>query len=154
MPVDDFTPTVADVGALLRSRTLGENEDDETVELGTFTSTTRPTDTQVLSEIAQGVGKVVSRLGTSTLPEELYAGAKHAATLYTGMLVEVGYYTEQATGEDSAYARLKELFDEQMDDLVAGLPDTDSLGKGIHSIPMQSPAVAGGYPPYPLDLVP
>ena len=56
----DWAPSVEDVGALLRARTI-KSETGE--ELGTFTDETRPTSTAVVSLIDAATDDVVSAVG-------------------------------------------------------------------------------------------
>lgn len=136
-----YRPAIEDVAALLRARTT----DSSGNELGTFTSATRPTDDQVDRLIDQALGEVESRVGT--IPDTVVAKARSLASLYTAMLIEASYYPEQATGNESAYERFKELYEAGLAGLLSAITD-DSAGriKGIYSIPMRS----AGLP----DLVP
>lgn len=135
MPVE-WAPTVDDVGALLRARTTDDSDD----ELGTFSSVTRPTDTQVEALILTAAGHVASRVGSSSnlCEEGLTEQATGLAALYAAMLVELSYFPEQVGGNKSPYDKYKELFDdgiESLTDAVAricgggeGEGDTDVVG--------------------------
>lgn len=136
---DFASPTLSEVGGFLRART----KDSNGAEQGTFTVNTRPTNTQVESLIDQAVGVVAVRVGA--LAERLRPRATHLAALYTALLIEISYFPEQLEGDDSAYGRIKELYDEGMASLVAADVDEDDAltsGKGLFSVPMSSDAVA------------
>lgn len=98
MPSSDFTPTVDDVGAMLRGRT----RDDDGNELGTFTPTTLPTDTQAQSIIEQAVEEIAGQIGEN-IPARLRKSAKSITTLLAAMNVELTYYAEQVNSGKSAY---------------------------------------------------
>lgn len=101
-----FVPTVDDVGALLRTRT----KDTFGNELGTFTSTTRPTHDQVLVLIGQAYDYVTSRVDTD-LPEESWRAARSAIALKAAMLVEMSYWPDQIPQNQSIYPMLRQEFE-------------------------------------------
>lgn len=130
MAVDDFTPTVADVGAILRARTKDSNGN----ELGTFNEETRPTDTEVTALIAHGVRRVIAKVGseicegdgTEAAKErttELYEDAKDLAAVATAMRVERSYFPEQIGTERSPYNALLEEYKESATELVTAVAD-------------------------------
>lgn len=135
MPAE-WAPTVDDVAALVRVRTKPA---DGQVPLGTFNTSTRPTEFQVETLITQAVGYVQSIIGTD-LDEDLYDRAGNVAALYAAMLVELSYYPEQISTDRSPYEKLKELFDGAMSGLL-GATLGNSPRKGIYSVPMRSPAL-------------
>jgi len=114
MPLADFKPTAAEVGALLRARTKDVNGN----EAGTFNNDTRPTGAQVDSLAADAAGEVASVMGTEDPcpdmePESqatVYAKARSAARVYTAMLVELSYFPEQVETGRSPYDRLEKLW--------------------------------------------
>lgn len=126
MPLPDWAPTVADVGALLRSRTKDTNGN----ELGTFTADTRPTDGQVTAIIATVAGDVETLAADAALPETplvLYGSAKQLAVLATAMQVELSYFPEQVAQGRSPYDQLKALYDDRLDRYTKALA---SVGTG------------------------
>ena len=128
--IGDWLPANTDVASLLRARTFDQDSEQE----GLFTENTRPTDVQVDGLIAQAAFVVEGRVGT--LSTERYGQARHAATLYAAMLVELSYYPEQSTEADSAYQRLKDLWDEAIAALMETTLDGSPARKGMFSIPM------------------
>lgn len=108
-----YTPTIAQVGALIRTRT----KDDAGNELGTFTASTRPTSTQV-DVLARRGASVLSYLVNSPIPENLLEEASDLAALRAAMLVELSYFPEQIASQRSPYNELKALWD-----AAIGTPD-------------------------------
>lgn len=107
MSVADWTPTVEEIGAVLRART----KDDVGNELGTFTTATRPTAVQVAELIAQAVGEVRDEhgdpdRGDNRDPSQAYNALKREAILTTAMQVELTYFPEQVTAGRSPYPAL------------------------------------------------
>lgn len=109
------TPTLEEVGALLRTRTTARGG---TAELGTFTPDTRPTGDQVLDLINKAVWKVAEKVGTN-LPDALLDPAREAAALRAAMLVELSFFGDQIRAGRSPYNELKKLADEALADLYA-----------------------------------
>jgi hypothetical protein len=102
--VGPYIPSVADVGALIRSRT----KDGSGNELGTFTNDTRPTSAQVRALINESVAQLTTRTG-ATIPAALHPALKHMVTINTAMFVELGYYPEQIRANKSVYPELYTL---------------------------------------------
>lgn len=107
MPESDYRPSVVKVAALLRTRTRDSNG----VELGMFTSATRPTATEVeaiidevLSELA---GQVADRQGN--LPAPLHDQARRCVSLGVAATIELSYFTEQAAADRSAATGFREM---------------------------------------------
>jgi soluble cytochrome b562 len=120
VPTSDYTPTVAQVGALLRART----KDASGNELGTFNEETRPTGEQVAGLIATSVSRMRARFGEE-LAEDLREDAASLVTLRTAMLVELSFFPEQIQSDRSPYDRYKDLYDEG---LKAFIVEVDRLG--------------------------
>lgn len=139
MPISDWTPSVADVGNVLRARTKTSNG----VEIGTFNSDTRPTDTQVLGLIADGVSDISIVTGDD-LPTQVWQNAKSTAALATALKVELGYFPEQIGTGRSPYAAIKVLFDDGLKRLLTAIELINSGGgtvdggppKPVSSFPM------------------
>ena len=110
----DWAPSVEDVGALLRARTV---EADTGEELGTFTDDTRPTSTAVVSLIDAATDDVVSAVG-GQVPQGAGVPARRVAALGAALLVELTYFPEQLETGQSAYERLKELYDARLTALI------------------------------------
>lgn len=124
-----FTPSIGSVGALLHARTKDTNGN----ELGTFTSETRPTNTQV----AQIIGTAVHNVGTAlkgTIPAEWLPEAAEIAALKAAMLVELSFFPEQIRTGRSPYTEYKDLYDQKIqliqEALLVAEPDPGQPSQG------------------------
>lgn len=146
MPSSDYAPSVAEVGALLRARTVDSNGS----ELGTFTADTRPTDTQAAGLIQTAVGEVSARAGAD-IPQIYQGLARTASTYRAASLVEISYFPEQVTSGRSPYDQLHTLFLETLESLLKALTSGSDPGTlpGVPAAPM------GDFPSavVPLDLL-
>jgi hypothetical protein len=105
-PIIDFpsadiaacTPSVADVSALERTRTLDINDVDQQV----FNDKTRPTAVEVETLIKLGVNYVLSQLREEFDPVH-YPQVKFLVSLYVATMIEESYYREQAAGHTELY---------------------------------------------------
>jgi hypothetical protein len=88
--VGQVTPSVDDVAALSRTRTVEAGGSDP----GTFTTDTQPSDQEVSDLIDQAVEVVLSQLPT-LFPAGYYPQVRHAAALYAALLIEGSYFREQ-----------------------------------------------------------
>lgn len=125
MPTSDWAPAVADVAAVLRSRTKDRNG----TEVGTFNADTRPTNGQVTAEIELAVGDVVS-VFSEELPEVTWPQAKRVVALGTAMLVELSYFPEQVASGKSPYEQLKALYDAAWKRFEVSFNQADDSGVG------------------------
>jgi hypothetical protein len=126
-PWADWLPSVADVGAVLRARTV----DPDGNELGTFTDATRPTGVQVAELIAGGVADVYGEVGI--VPDVLLPQARRVSALGTAILVELSYYPEQTNSARSAYVALRDLYETHLKRLTVAVGEVQSgdlLGLG------------------------
>lgn len=121
MPVSDYTPELTDVGAIDIARTVN----DVGTETGTFSGTTRPTDTQVEALIARSVNDVAPKLGTD-IPEDLQDDAKQLVALRTAMWIELTYFAAEVAQDRSPYKQYKQLYDEQLPALVGAIQAEES----------------------------
>lgn len=139
---------LADVGALIRTRTKTTAEDPETPEeyVGTFTEYTRPTDEQVEALIVQGIRAVTGRVGSipeldedaeDTLPDWVDT-AKLCAALFTAMLVEQSFFSEQIEQGQSPYDRLRDMWNAEIEQLTAAMSG-GSQSRGLVSATFVSP---------------
>jgi hypothetical protein len=119
VPTSDWAPTVADVGALVRSRTT---ERGVTGEAGTFTANTRPTASQVDELIEKAVGRVAEKVGAD-LPSVLWDAAGDVAALRAAMLVELSFFGDQISQGRSPYNELRAEFRDGLDALVSAKKD-------------------------------
>jgi len=121
VPISEYTPSLADVGALLRARTVDANGN----EVGTFTALTRPTDTQVNSIIADAAGEAYTIFGedipdapieasaadpSSYDPDALRNAAKKAVAYHAAALVELSHFSEQVARGNSPYQQYEDLW--------------------------------------------
>lgn len=111
--VESYTPTLAEVGALLRGRTRFNGS-----ELGTFTSNTHPTADQVTVIINSVVGKLEAKFGNDP-PDELMASARHLVALRAALFVELTFFGDQIGANRSPYPQLKQLYDDELKDFIA-----------------------------------
>jgi hypothetical protein len=107
-----WLPTVEDVAAYLRART----RDDEDEEDETFNNDTRPTEDQVLRLIGLAAGDLVMCAG-AWLPEVLWPKAANVIALRAALMVELSFFPEQINTDQSPYSQLKELYDEDREEL-------------------------------------
>lgn len=112
MPSSEYTPTVAEVAALLRARAV----DSDGNELSSFTPSTRPTDAQVSSLITRAA-ETVSMVVGADIDAALFEEAKSLVSLRAAMLVELSFFPEQVRDDRSAYTHYKTLWDEDLERL-------------------------------------
>lgn len=114
-----FSPTVADVAALIRARTKIPGGG----EAGTFNDNTRPTAAEVEAIIAQAVDHVAAAIGGEPCNEQLVQSATAAASLLAAVIIETSYWPEQAESRGSAAVRLESLFNARMKSLSAAVAE-------------------------------
>ena len=112
---DSWTPTVAQVGALLRARTA----DHAGVELGTFTPDTRPTGSEAGRLIDAAVQEIAAQIGNDPAAkvaadrrDDVRGMANHAAALRAAVLIETSYFPEQVGAGASGFLQHRGLSDE------------------------------------------
>ena len=130
-PVPDFWPSPTDVAALLRART----QDDQDVEVGDWTDTTRPTVDQVIDLIARAAALVSMRTGAlDALPcanaDSIREATGYAISIQTAMLIELSYYPEQVDTPRSAYEHYRDLYAQTLDELLRGIESCWAAGAG------------------------
>lgn len=109
MPISEWTPSVANVGEILRARTKDTNGN----EVGTFTSSTRPTEAQVTGLITTANGDLASEVGTD-IPEVTWDLARGVAALGAAMLAELSFFPEQVATGRSPYDQLAALYEARL----------------------------------------
>lgn len=149
MPSSEWAASLADVGALLHSRT----KDAVGNELGTFTPNTRPTDAQVSILIGQAKGAIENEIGIE-IDERWIPAARELVTLATALRVELAYYPEQVATGRSPYAQIRELLEGgpgtsgALARLISAMAETEEggeVGAGDDMLPSYSyPPDAGG----------
>lgn len=146
-----WTPSLDKVADLVPARTLssiltpGEEE-----YLGTFTSTTTPTDEQAERHIIAAIAYVRSTAG-AVIDSTLYDDATHAAAVTAAAFIELSYPTRDA--DLSTYDRLWAL----AGTLTASLADANSAVTGGASTLEQSLLPQWSYPspvPWGDSLIP
>jgi hypothetical protein len=106
----DWTPEVADVGALLRART----KDTAGNEVGTFNEDTRPTGAQVETLITQAQADLVAELGSDDVSPRYLESAKRLVIIGAAMNVELSYFPEQVGTGRSPYDQLSDLYERRL----------------------------------------
>jgi hypothetical protein len=127
----DYTPTIADVAALIRARTKDKNGN----EVGTFTPDTRPTDAQAQEAIDHALDALHEKVGDIG---ELCWSVARTATMYGAAAeIELSYFPEQARADRSPYTYLLNRYEQ----LLAGVEQC-VLG----NLPSNGPDDDGGGP--------
>lgn len=128
---EDWTPTVDEVGGLLRSRTIN----DSMIEVGTFTpaasaagSRTRPAAEDVARIIEEETGALTGFVGND-LPASLWALAHSAALYRVASRIELEYWPEQIQAGRSNYEQLAAQRDTEEGRLIAAVRETVGLGE-------------------------
>jgi hypothetical protein len=140
---DEYLPEASDVASILRARTYN----DESKLEGEWSTETRPTLDQVIALIQRSYVEVAARVGQVIEEESPYFDyAKNVVAIRAAMWVELSYFPEQSDEDrDTVYKELKELYAEELGNLIASLPDSTSTKKGIYSLRMRSD-VSGVFP--------
>lgn len=116
MATSDYTPDLAQVGALITARTKDSNGN----EPGTFTAETRPTADQVTTLIGQALDRLAGRIG-DTIPAKLFGAATEVVALDVASRVELSYFPDQISAGRSPYQELKKLHDDAEAELLADI---------------------------------
>ncbi len=129
MAAPSWAPTIAQVGAILNARTRQEGTG---ALLGTFTTETVPTATQVDSLIENACNDVLAEVGT--IPTELEANAGSVAAWGTAMIVELSFYPSQVGDDNDIYAALEKQYNTRLMRLKEAAKDynavqTDGIGE-------------------------
>lgn len=124
-----ITPTLADVGSILRARTRSDVSGDES---GTFDTSTRPTAAQVNAMMATAEAEVVVHCPAdlSTLNERLCSFAKRMVALRCAMFVELSLYPDQSVESDSVYALLERDYERLTKTFLTAMADGDGSNLG------------------------
>lgn len=113
MPISEYTPTLDDVGALLRARTVDAGGN----EVGTFTATTRPTNVEAEALINDAVKDAYTLFGEDIPdaadldnPDAIRDSAREAVGYHAAALVELSHYPEQVARGNSNYQEYEDLW--------------------------------------------
>jgi hypothetical protein len=118
----DWAPSVADVGTVLRARTIDTNGN----ELGTFTEDTRPTGEQVADEIESVVGEIHADVGD--IPDLIQDAARRVAKIGAACSVELSYFPEQINSGQSPYPQLEAKYQDLLKRLAKAVADANDDG--------------------------
>lgn len=122
MPSTDYRPTVAQVGAILRARTVAGMSGEQ----GTFTADTRPTADQVETLIDLALADVSIRVGAD-VPDETWGSLASVVALRAAMRVELSYFPEQiGTNRPSPYVALADVYERELAAAVEGVRQAGS----------------------------
>lgn len=152
MSVEDYTPSVDEIGKRLYARTLTTTGRRE----GTFSDQTTPTATAVRELIEDAVQTVNAAVGEE-LDNMYWPMAKTAVIAYTCMSIEASYYPESTDAADSAYKAFRDRFAQQVGYINDALNQKRPNERRILSIPMGTmtgPAGGGRLDPWSNDLLP
>ena len=141
-----WAPTVQDIANILRARTVSKNGG----EVGTFDSTTRPTDADVTGLIAQACNDIIDAIGNTEVPTDSVGNASSLAAIGASMMVEISYFPEQVGSARSPY---KQLSDQYAAKLLRLQNVVVSEGGARPTNEYQNPAGAFGGPPVPAGWV-
>lgn len=111
--------TPDDVAALLTART----KDSQGQELGEWTDDTRPTSDQVQTRI--DIARALVKQGLGPIPAKCQEGAETVVALLAALLCEAAFWPEQTVNNQSTYERLRELYLQARDGLVACVADPE-----------------------------
>lgn len=138
MPVEDWTPTVAEVAAHIRARTKAAGG----TEAGTFNDQTRPNQQQAEAMIANALRSVSGKLhAVEPCSDDLLADAKNAVALRAAMAIEASFYPEQVSTSRSNFSQLKSMYDDDVKALAEAvvLECGQTPGDGDEGAAGQSP---------------
>lgn len=148
MPTSEYTPSTADVGALVRARTVDAGGN----EVGDFTADTRPTGDEVDVLIAEAIDEVASAVGPDVPdgpdPDDkdtLRRMAKRVTSLYAAANVELSYFPEQAGQNNSVYDKLLARARSTKETLVEAVAEVGGGGDG-QSVGGAGPMASYGFP--------
>lgn len=118
-------PTIAEVAALIRSRTkiVGGKE------VGTFNESTRPTQGEVDALIDDAVDEVLGKVKPPTETGAYERRVRAAVALYTAILIELSYFPEQVGTNKSPLTSYEKLYERRIKSLIAE-SETGEVGSG------------------------
>jgi hypothetical protein len=134
-------PAPSEVATLLRTRTTIRGGR----QLGEWTDETKPTETQVAGLVEVASTDVAIAVGTD-LASPFDTAARRLILYRAAMLVELSYFTEQTTDDQSAYAQYKTLYDEGRKALIEAVAEAGDGGGG-DSVSTNGFLPTGEFPP-------
>lgn len=152
-PVEPVTtrPELDDVGALIRAYTRSDASGDA---IGTFDDTTAPTGDQVEEFIDHAYTRITLRL-PAELDDDLIPFVRRLVAIRAAMFTIVSIQPDADENEDSAYNRLKAMFDEdwaEIQDLLADRGDSTQSRPRVSSVALASPHYVAEDPLAELEL--
>lgn len=121
----EIQPTLSDLGSLMRARTTVAGTGG--TEAGTFTPNTRPTDTEARALIHQAVDYVLMEVGQE-IPDRLILQARFLVMLYAAQLVELTFYRNEVTRDQSAYQQYVLMYQQGVRALKANIENAVPAG--------------------------
>lgn len=122
-------PNTRDVAAYIKNRTVDSNNNF----VGDFTDNTAVTKDEVEELIIKGEDRILRRLDldpNEPLPTESLPAIRDMISLYAAMLTELTKYSEQVAVGRSPYPHLKQLFDDQLPELVLDVLGPQAVDTG------------------------
>lgn len=145
--MQQWAPSVQDVANILRARTVNANG----LETGTFSASTRPSDSEVEGIIGNAYNDVLDAIGqTSVVPANLANSVTSLIAIGAAMMVEISYYPEQVGTGRSPYAALSKQYDDKLCRLQNAIV---SVGGPRPTNDYQTPAGSFGGPPIPVGWI-
>lgn len=133
---EGYRPSTRQVALHIKNRTV----DDLNNFIGDFTDETVVTGDEVEELIVKAEQRILRRLDVDSnevIPTESHQAISEVIALYAAMLVELTKFGEQIQANRSPYIHLRDLFIDQMKELledVRGIAATDDGGGGSKSV--------------------
>ncbi|MFZ1927387.1 MAG: hypothetical protein WAU42_14765 [Solirubrobacteraceae bacterium] len=141
MPATDYKPSIDEIGARIKARTL------ETVSgkrAGTFNANTSPTAEEVGTFIDDALSEVGARVGQD-LDQEYWAAAKYAAVMHVCSSIELSLYPDSTDEAASAYSAFKQRFDNAIEALNTAIKEIEPNERRVVSLRQGSLVRWGGF---------
>lgn len=138
MPKSDYTPTTADVGALLRART----RDSGGNLIGDFTDATTPNAAGATAMINEALDEVAGEVGEDLFDPGDQAAAKRLVQLLAAANVEMSYFPEQSAQNNSMYDKLMTRYNTKLATFKEGVAETQQEPQEVNV-----PGNVAGFPP-------
>lgn len=122
MPYPEWLPEVNDLAAMMRARTRGGEFGAS--DTGVFDETTRPTAEQAQKAIEDAADIVIAKVGSN--PQGAAENiARMAVKLRAAMIIELGYFPEQAGTQQSPYSSYREEYADVIKDAIEAAIETE-----------------------------
>jgi hypothetical protein len=154
VPITDYTPDLAGVGALLRARTMDSGGN----EVGTFTPNTRPTDAQAQMLIDDAVNDAVTIFGEDIPdapgnpaspgydPDAIRKAAKSAVEFHAAASIELSHFAEQVARGNSPYEQYETQWEQRSKRVAAAIDSAGGapIGGAENNVVFEFPEDQGG----------